>query len=871
MFMIKKITRKFTALLLMTCWLHATNGLYAQEVNLKHTAVSQFNLPVNQSGPETFGGFIHFVFKYDCWTTVLDLYSQLDAGFSVNGSKYRYQGKTYDLNIISQYDHRGLDGLSEIRIKSVTYLFKLSGVQFTKSNKWTETQYGTAERDRIGKSYIDFTFDCEKYTNQKVYDHVTSLGLTITGISSARFENTEVVEERIKNYIKFMQSKESYDKLIKQADDYFNNKDYTRAKQSYESALKVLPDQRYPEQQLKKIEDLQKQADEKAKNDKVNRLNEEGDKALAEKNHAAAKAKYEEALGIDPANAKAKSGIQNVDKAIEEEKKSAEAKEKTAADEKAKTETAEKEKKEAEDKANAEAQRQEEAAAEAQRQEEARLAEEKRKQEEELARQKRQQEYYDRHNQQDQQNLEGMALVLAFTIGLEVKLGQWIYTEFPALSDISVGEPNDSYKFSMKAGYSISMNPLKPLVTEEDYDGNNYSYTDDSTMRNSFTLNANLIYEFYPLYGKHFGYGFRVNGAVGHGFTLQDYKVSYGVGTEWYAGAEHLQLYHRLKYGGDMMGFKPWLSSRKIGGGKSHSSYIRNEVGLRLNVDGEYQSHFYFGFLYNRSRQTQYSGLFPLMKNGEKGVALRFENEFGWNLYFELISNYLAFGEDETTVAATHSSSYKSTYFTLGFLSSINVFGTNFNVLRDGSSGDKSRFRKNFISFMSPNVTILHTKTPGLDKVDKLRLGLSLGYEREIPLKYPLSVSIGGHIHLMKGGTVTNSTSQFFSLKYNSFDIPLGIKLYLTSYQSSPKYWVKPALVPSFNFGRNVESNLSGFRDFKGATLMTELAAGVDYMLGLKLGGRFSVFVDYGLGNLSDKESSYLRQTVIGFKGGFIF
>lgn len=871
--MFKKSQKKYFIFLFMTILSYVQSNLFAQDVKLSKTAISQFTLPSNNwSGPMNFGGFINYNIVWDgCWFNNVNIYSQLDAGFNVSGHLYKYQNKVYDLDIIMQYDHRGLEGFLDIKVKSVSFVFNLNNVQFTKSTNWSKSHSTTSDYSEVLKSTLGFEFDCEKYKGEQIAPSVSSIGMTIVGINSARFENTEIVEERIKNYIKIIANKESYDKLIKQADDFFNKKDFEQAKRYYENALKILPDEKYPDQQINKIDDLLKQADDKAKRDKVESLINEGNKALNEKQNSLAKTKFEEALALDPSNTQAKTGIAKTEKEILDAQKATDAKEKSSTPDKSTSANLDKDAKEKEDKALADQKRQDEAAAEAQRQEEARIAEENRKREEEIARKKRQEEYYDRHDQQDQQNVEGMALLLAYTIGLEVKLGQFIYTEFPALSDLSVGEPNDSYKFSMKSGYSLSMNPLKPLVTEEDYDGNTYTYSDDSTMRDCFTLNLNLIYEFFPLYGKHFGYGFWVNGGIGHGLSLQEYKLSYGAGTEWYAGAEQLQIYHRLKYGGDIMGYKPWLNSRKSGGGNSNSDYIRNEIGLRLNVEGDYQSHFYFGFLFNRSRLTKYTGLFPLMKNGEKGLALRFENEFGWNLYLEVITNYLAFGENETTIASLHSSKYKSTYFNLGFLSSINAFGTNVNVLRDGFAGSKIRFRKNFISFMSPNSTILHTKTPGLDRVDKLRLGLAVGYEREIPLRYPLSATVGGQINLMKGGGVTNSEGKSFNLKYNSFDIPLGVKLYLSNYNSKAKYWFKPSLVPSINISRNIESNLNDIKDFKGVTFMTEISVGVDYMLGSRLGGRFSTFIDYGMGNLSNSGTTYLRQRVVGFKGGFIF
>ena len=49
---------------------------------------------------------------------------------------------------------------------------------------------------------------------------------------------------------------ESYNKLIAEADDYFNKQEYEQAKIKYQNALKYKPDESYPVQKLGEIEGL---------------------------------------------------------------------------------------------------------------------------------------------------------------------------------------------------------------------------------------------------------------------------------------------------------------------------------------------------------------------------------------------------------------------------------------------------------------------------------------------------------------------------------------------------------------------------------------------------------------------------------------
>ena len=257
-----------TKILLLYIFLALSYSSISQSVDLKHTAISTFTLPDNQNGPVSFGGFINYSFTYSCWTTVMNLYSKLADGYSVNGTKYRYNGKIYDLDVIMQHDNRGLEGMSEIRINSVSFKFQFSNLKYCNSTKWQNVQYGTAASDDAKQSYIDLTFDCEKLKLDM--DYIGSVALNFTGCSSVKFENTQIIEERIKNYIKQMDNKGAYDNVIKQADDFFNNQDFLKATDLYTNALKIFPNENYPKTQIQKcIDNIAAEKARKVKEDQA--------------------------------------------------------------------------------------------------------------------------------------------------------------------------------------------------------------------------------------------------------------------------------------------------------------------------------------------------------------------------------------------------------------------------------------------------------------------------------------------------------------------------------------------------------------------------------------------------------------------------
>jgi len=97
-----------------------------------------------------------------------------------------------------------------------------------------------------------------------------------------------------------------YDALIKEADTYFASENYSMAKSSYQAAIKIKPNENYPQDQLKKIDDIlaelaamEKLLAELAEIQKqYDALIQEGDKLFVKEEWQAALTPYQQALEL---------------------------------------------------------------------------------------------------------------------------------------------------------------------------------------------------------------------------------------------------------------------------------------------------------------------------------------------------------------------------------------------------------------------------------------------------------------------------------------------------------------------------------------------------------------------------------------------
>lgn len=105
-------------------------------------------------------------------------------------------------------------------------------------------------------------------------------------------------------------NEEAYQAAIKAGDVFMKQNSLRPARDKYEAASKLKPEEAYPKQKLKEIEEkMAAQEELEAKKKKYDDAIAAGDKAYSEENYQAAKAKYEEALTYESGSTYAKGRI----------------------------------------------------------------------------------------------------------------------------------------------------------------------------------------------------------------------------------------------------------------------------------------------------------------------------------------------------------------------------------------------------------------------------------------------------------------------------------------------------------------------------------------------------------------------------------
>ena len=124
---------------------------------------------------------------------------------------------------------------------------------------------------------------------------------------------------KIDNLLKDLAGKdEAYKTAIANADNLFNGKDYTNAKNKYNEAIALKPNEIYPKDQLKQIDKIEKES--LLKKDTYDKAIVKADEALGQMAYDKAKVLYNEALTILPEQEYPKNKIKDIDDIINKQK-----------------------------------------------------------------------------------------------------------------------------------------------------------------------------------------------------------------------------------------------------------------------------------------------------------------------------------------------------------------------------------------------------------------------------------------------------------------------------------------------------------------------------------------------------------------------
>lgn len=137
--------------------------------------------------------------------------------------------------------------------------------------------------------------------------------------------------KEINGLIRAKEDEAKYNQLIQAADAMYKQKSFRSARDNYLEASKLKPNEQYPKDKIKELEDgIKKEEDAAAKKQQYEKLLAEGDQLVKEEKWEDAKGKFDEALKIEPASTYAKGQLELIAKKIAEEKAEKEKQEKIA-------------------------------------------------------------------------------------------------------------------------------------------------------------------------------------------------------------------------------------------------------------------------------------------------------------------------------------------------------------------------------------------------------------------------------------------------------------------------------------------------------------------------------------------------------------
>lgn len=651
--------------------------------------------------------------------------------------------------------------------------------------------------------------------------------------------------------------------LIQEGDSKLYKNDFDGAIADYREALKIDPNNQIANDKItaaekKKSEFLEKEAANKKKKEAEDAIK-RGDEKLANGDLVGAEAEYNEAARIDPSNASVSSRKQQLDTKKQEadKAKEAETKKQEDAETKKKEEEADKKRIEQEEKEKAE---------EAARQKA--IEEEKARQQAEKERLERQNQYYQEKQQQRDANTDlavGSAIELLL---LHIKLGQIIYGDLETDWYGSLFS-NDNWRFTMQTGYSITSVPMIFNSSYEDYDGNDYSYTNETVDMQSGTLDLNGGMELWPMYGKQFGFGLHGQGGAGHGFLLQQFTYFGQGGAKAYFGAEKMKLYGEYTIGFRSISKVAWIDPQEFGSGKLKYNFHRIFTGLRFSVPAEIESkgiNITVGPLFELQNYRTMNYFNPLIVRWNNGFKAEVDIENRLNIFAELFMNYRRSGEIEETYEQKFKAT--GTYFRVGVLRNFDFFGDSPYAHSDYSIRRiKEKRAFTGISFINPSFNWLADKNK-LNSMKKVQLGVNVAFEQDIRLLSNINLMTGAIFSINSGGTSFDGTNEVCYTSH-SVSVPIGLRLYLETIPRPYKRWISGALKNDFSLFNSTD----GFVDVtpKRYTQSLSFGGGVDYMLGANTLARIGLNFDYGTKSIFSESAFDLRKRSISLQAGFIF
>jgi hypothetical protein len=155
-----------------------------------------------------------------------------------NGSyRFKYHGKVYKHIDLQAWDSKGMDGFTNVKITGFHFTISVNGI----GSQQNCNSYNYASNLKIA--------EIGKTVNLNSFD----LNFVHSAATDIRCENISNLIDRINNYEKGIKNKKEYDNAIQKADQAFQSKNWSGAKQLYNQASTISPNENHPKNQLEKI------------------------------------------------------------------------------------------------------------------------------------------------------------------------------------------------------------------------------------------------------------------------------------------------------------------------------------------------------------------------------------------------------------------------------------------------------------------------------------------------------------------------------------------------------------------------------------------------------------------------------------------
>jgi hypothetical protein len=649
---------KITILYILSLFLMVNSYVFSQtktpnKSNIK-TFLWTFTLPRSATyGPMDINATFEYYFFKETYGTKTYLNFNIKTTSMTyepkyDGYRFKYKGKIYSHNELQSFDSRGMDGFSNIKITGLHYTLFVEGFP----NRESCNSFNYASNMKVG--------EIPKNADMNSFD----LNFIQSAATSIYCDNENELLDRINNFEKGVKNKSEYRNAIQKADQAFQAKNWTLAKQYYNQASSIFPEEDYPKTQLDKI----KQEEEKLEAAKNNAIPPTGNiNAGANSNNT-------------NKNTKNTNGNTNTDK-INAEKKTSNTTTKTttktdATKSTTNENTAEKLK-----------------AEEARRAEEKRIADAKAKAEEDAANVKRQQEYdsWKKTAQADKDLRDAESI--AASIGFLTILGGFIYDGMGEVDPYSVYQaPNNKYKplfyMTNSFGYSFSM---EPMLFQSNYSTMVGGKTINTTTMKGETgyyfnlggqSNIGFQNDFYSLYGI-------LGGKLGFEPTLSGFKYNMKFGFGGDVGFKNVKFYTTYQY--YLADYKSTTLSDVEERGEGEYDLNSDELGYGIKFtfggdksDDFQRQHIYLGYITKSFNFDGYSlaGYYNPTTNlisstgtpSMEGFNFEWRKDHSFSLFFHYFDEHIFAGTLNTKPTKPTGILGTDTFFEIGFLRAFDLF-----------------------------------------------------------------------------------------------------------------------------------------------------------------------------------------------------